>query len=312
MNLDAGSISIVIPTLNAAAYLPDLARAIDAQTRAPSEVLIIDSSSTDGTVAKARSLGWRTIAIPRNEFDHGGTRNLGAQAANGQVLVFMTQDAVPANSEWLEKLTAPLRDSEVGAAFSRQVPRVDASLRERFARLANYPGEARMSRLEDVRLTGIRALFFSNVSSAVRRSSFDEVGGFPSHAILNEDGYFAAKILERGLGVAYEPDSIVVHSHNYGAWMQFKRYFDIGVSHADGPSLMRHASTTTSGASFAKDQLVYLIREKAYAECMLAALDTMAKWAAYNLGRRYTLLPVPARRVLGWNRNYWESAGQLR
>src|SRR5690606_2523154 len=99
---------------------------------------------------------------------------------------------------------------------------------------------------------------------AVRRSTFDEVGGFPSRAILNEDGYFAAKILVSGLGVAYEPDSIVVHSHNYGVGMQFKRYFDIGVSHADGPSLMRQASTTASGASFARNQLAYLVREKAY------------------------------------------------
>lgn len=309
MDIEVDSVSIVIPTLNAAAYLPKLAVAFEEQTKTPEEVLVIDSQSTDSTVEIASSLGWMTKSILRTDFDHGNTRNLGARLTSGRVVIFLSQDALPANADWLESLVAPLQNKAIGATFSRQLPRDEASLREKYARFGSYPEEPAIYSLGDVQRVGIRAMFFSNVSSATRRSTFDGIGGFATRAILNEDGYFAAALLEDGLSVAYVPESQVVHSHDYSVAMQFRRYFDIGVSHADGPTLMRSAATTGAGGKFVRSQLFNLAKEGAYRECVMAVLDTGAKLVAYNLGRRYQSVPVAWRRRFGWNRGYWRRCG---
>lgn len=306
MQSDTYTVSIVIPTLNAARYLPDLASAFDRQTLAPLEILVIDSESTDGTTQLADSLGWSSVTIPRSEFDHGNTRNIGARLTRGDVIVFLTQDALPANPDWLRNLTFPLLEEAVGASFSRQIARDDASLREKYARLSNYPETPTVYSLTDVDRVGVRAIFLSNVSSATRRSTFEEIGGFATRAILNEDGYYAAALLQRGLSVAYVPASVVLHSHSYGAVMQFRRYFDIGVSHVDGPPLMRDAATTGAGLEFAIGQLRYLAGERAFGEACLAVLETGAKALGYNLGKRYRAMPIACRRALGWNSSYWD------
>ena len=299
------TVSIDIPTLEAATHLPALRRAIDSQSLQPLEVVVVDSSSTDATSRLAVEFGWRCAVIQRAAFDHGGTRNLGASLATGDTLVFLTQDALPADEWWLSNLIEPLGEGDVVAAFSRQLPRSDATLREVFTRLKNYPPEGRAFRETDVQGLGIKALFFSNVSSAVTRMAFNEVGGFPERAILNEDGYLATRLLERGYAFRYEATSRVVHSHDYGIGMQFRRYFDIGVSHAEGPPLMRGASATGAGMRFIREQMRYLIDQGAWAEAAQAFVEAGAKYLGYRLGRSHQRLPLRWRRRLGWNTRYW-------
>ena len=99
------SVSVVIPTLNAEPEIEDLLALLEAQTFAPREIIVIDSSSDDHTVeiAKAHPLV-RVIEIQRKDFDHGGTRNLGFNESVGDFVLFMTQDAVPVDEFLLEKL----------------------------------------------------------------------------------------------------------------------------------------------------------------------------------------------------------------
>jgi rhamnosyltransferase len=304
------SISLVIPTLQAEPHLPELRAAIDAQSLPPGEVLVIDSSSDDRTVALASSFGWRTRVIARSEFDHGGTRNLGASLTDGAVLAFLTQDATPADDAWLANLVAPLGHADVAGTFSRQLPRSDARRHEAFAREQSYPAESATFSAGDVERIGIRALFFSNVSSATTREAFDRVGGFPDRVILNEDGYYAARLLAHGYATRYEATSRVLHSHDYGLGMQFRRYFDIGVSHADGPEVMRTARATGAGLRLVRHQLGHLLEHGAWSEAAFTLAEAGAKYAAYQLGRHHRRLPRSWPRHLGWNRRYWDDVAR--
>lgn len=91
------NISIIIPTYNASKYLPDLLKKISAQTVQYDEIIVIDSSSTDNTIDIAKSYGAEIIVIPKEQFDHALTRNTAAAKAKGNILVFFTQDAMPAD-----------------------------------------------------------------------------------------------------------------------------------------------------------------------------------------------------------------------
>ena len=107
------SISVIIPTLNAEKDLPSLLRALRTQTLRPEEILIVDSESADGTVRIAEDaagdLPVRVLSVKRAEFDHGKTRDWALRESTGDTVVFLTQDAVPADESFLENLVWPWR-----------------------------------------------------------------------------------------------------------------------------------------------------------------------------------------------------------
>ena len=115
------NVSVVIPTYNAQKYLPKLLEKLKHQT-VSFELIIIDSSSTDNTHTIVREYTDNIISIPQIEFDHGGTRTKAAKAASGDIIVFLTQDALPCDDHAIEKILEAFEDLNVGAAYGRQLP----------------------------------------------------------------------------------------------------------------------------------------------------------------------------------------------
>ena len=219
------AVSIVVPVINAAGYLPDLFKAFEGQTLAPAEIILVDSNSKDRTREIAGS--WpKARVIPIPEFSHGKARNMGAREARGEFVVLTTQDALPANPCWLQNLLAPFDDPRVAAAYSRQVPRPNASPMERFFLQTHFPpGDSeRRARHPGETLTFARA-FFSNVSAAIRRDLLLKYP-FDESLIMSEDQQVSRDLMNAGYAVIYAPESIVTHSHNYSLRTCFKRYFD--------------------------------------------------------------------------------------
>ena len=91
-------ISVIIPTYNAEDYLPSLLNKLQEQT-VSFELIIIDSSSADKTVEIAKQYTKDVMIIPSAAFDHGGTRTKAAKTASGDVIVFLTQDALPCDND---------------------------------------------------------------------------------------------------------------------------------------------------------------------------------------------------------------------
>lgn len=299
-------ISIIIPTLNASPYLENLLSSLNAQTAKSKEVLVIDSESEDDTVAVARRLGAKTIIIKRKYFNHGGTRNFAATQAKGDIIVFITQDALPESEFFIQNLTAPLSRPYIASSFGRQKPRLDAAPHERFARLFNYPDVPLVKGLEDRKRLGIKTFYCSNVCSSVRRKEFEEVDRFPRRVILNEDMVLTAKLLYRGYKVAYVPNAVVIHSHNYTLVQQFRRYFDIGVSLRENIWILKDVKAEGEGVKFAGKQIHYLIKEGEYRFIPFAVGELFSKYIGFRLGLNYNRLSVPLRKKLSMHSSYWD------
>src|SRR5262249_59518464 len=135
--VSAPSVSVLLLTLDAMPQLPELLRRIGEQRLdARAELVAVDSGSRDGTAELLAARADRVIRIPRERFDHGGTRNLGLDACRGERVALLVQDALPASPEWLAELVAPLGEPRVAGAFSRQLPAPGASALAR----AQLPG----------------------------------------------------------------------------------------------------------------------------------------------------------------------------
>lgn len=219
-------ISVVIPVLNGAEFLDEVLAAVTGQViDEPFEVLVIDSGSTDGSLEiVAAHPGVRLIEIPKSEFGHGRTRNLGVQNTTGELVAFLTQDATPASEHWLAAYRDAFRLApNVGAAFGPHLPRPGVSpimarlLRDHFAQFGGEDGQPV--------LTGADGpIFLSNSNSCISRAAWEKTP-FRDLAYA-EDQAFGADILRNGWLKAFVPDAAANHSHNYGMAESFKRYFD--------------------------------------------------------------------------------------
>ena len=219
------TVSVVIPTLNAAPYIPKLLDALFSQSVLPEQVILVDSNSSD-TTRELASVDSRVQVVPVDAFTHGGARNLGARSATGDVVVFVTQDALPLNTMWLQNLIAPFDDECVAAVCSRQIPRDNASPMERFFLAKRFPEKRTDRNLESVgEDCGYESVLFSDVSGAVRRACLLE-HPFDESLIMGEDQQLSRDLIVAGYTVVYEPKSVVIHSHRYTLWQTFKRYFD--------------------------------------------------------------------------------------
>jgi len=299
-------VSVVIPTLQAGEALRRLIEKLQAQTLTPREILVIDSASTDGTPEIALGCGVRVIGIDRKDFDHGGTRNLAASYAVGEVLVFMTQDAVPAHPEMLERLVAPLEDERIACAYARQEPRPDAGVLERLTRAHLYPEQPDVKWKSDLPRHGIRTFFCSNVCAAYRRDVFEQLGRFPSPVLFNEDLFFAARSIMADYGVAYAADARVVHSHDYTLVQQFRRYFDNGVSMCGNDTVYAWSGVGRSGGGMvlAVSRELIRMRRMRYIPWLIA--ESAAKFVGYQLGKRHRMLPASICRRFTMHRGIWD------
>ena len=223
------NVSVIIPTLNAERWLGRQLEALISQT-VKAEIMVIDSSSTDSTaeIAGRYADQIRLMLISQNRFDHGGTRNFALRQTKGDFVLFLTQDAVPANERYIENLLSAFSDEKVAAAYGRQIAWPDAPEYEKLTRLFNYPETGRVWREEDIPRYGVKSYFFSNASSAFRRTAFEAVGGFDAPITTNEDMMMAAKLLHAGYSLAYQPEAAVWHSHNHTLTEEYRRNVRIG------------------------------------------------------------------------------------
>lgn len=280
------SLSVVIPTLNAVAEIGALLGLIEGQTLRPFEILVVDSSSDDGTAAEvARHPGVELVAIDRKDFNHGSTRDMALKHTSGDFVCFLTQDAVPASDEYLAMLVAPmLADEEIALVSGRQLPKADARRFEQLVRGFNYPDEPSVRGKEDLARYGIKTFFASDVCSCYRRSAYLACGGFDA-VNTNEDMLMAARLVAAGYRVAYEPTAEVYHSHNLTPREQYARNRAVGRFLEEHAGDLMHASEIGEGGRLVKEVSLRLLREGRPGELLAFGADCAARLLGNRKGR---------------------------
>jgi rhamnosyltransferase len=191
------------------------------------EVIAVDSGSTDGTIELLQSYPLRLERIHPDAFHHARTRNFAAGFAQGELLIFLSQDAVPASDLWLSRMIFNFNDPKVGAVYGRQIPKPGSCV-ERQDTLDIVYGTHRVVKDPAHRNgLGYRFYHFSDANAAIRRSVWEGTR-FPEDLKVFEDMGIAKRILDSGWKIVYEPEAAVYHSHNHSTVGLFKRYFDIG------------------------------------------------------------------------------------
>lgn len=302
------SIQIIIPTLNAikdtGSFIDNFKKIMDCGY----DVLVVDSSSSDGTVDEVKKLGAEVFTIPRSEFNHGATRELIRKKYKKDIVVFLTQDVEVVATDFIHYLIKPLFTSDdIVVSYARQIPLDGADIFEAFPRKFNYPEHSHVRSLNDVDKYGIYTFFCSNSCAAYRNSALDEIGGFD--ALMNSEEYFAvAKLLDKGYKIAYVAESVVKHSHSYSLGEGFRRYFDIGYVRAQHPRVQKIVGMAEPrGRVFAKELILQLIKNKQIHFIPYAIVLSATKWLGYRMGHYGHYLPTVIKKKFSAQPEYWSS-----
>ena len=247
--MEKKTVDVIIPAYRPGEGWKQMLRGLEGQTWPVHRLIVMNTGKENWKAAYEKTtIPMEVHHLTREEFDHGKTRDQAARMSRADYLLFMTQDALPEDCHLIEKLVEAMeRDEKIGAAYARQLPREDCRLMEQYTRQFNYPEQSRVKTKADIPTLGIKTFFCSDVCAAYRRDLFEELGGFESPVIFNEDMFFAANAIEHGYGVAYAAEAKVVHSHNYTMRQQFHRNFDLAVSQKQHPEIFEQVSSEAEG-----------------------------------------------------------------
>ncbi|MDD2980157.1 MAG: glycosyltransferase [Hespellia sp.] len=304
--MDSKKIEIVIPTYRPGEELRHIIKRLNKQSYPIEQIHIIDTVAEDTGIA-FDSLGdnIKLTRIMKAEFDHGGTRARGMEESKAEIVVFMTQDALPADTHLIEKLVHCFEDEKVGVAYARQLPKDDCRIIEKYTRSFNYSSCGAVKTAADLDAMGVKTYFCSDVCAAYRKDIYNAVGGFEKKVIFNEDMILAAKLIQSGYKVAYAAEAKVIHSHNYSWRQQFRRNFDLAVSQACHPEIFRNVSSESEGIRLIKKTVSYLLKIRKPWLIFSLIFSSGFKYSGYWLGKHYRKLPMGIIQRCTMNPAYW-------
>lgn len=226
------SCSVVIPTLNAGPLFREVLGKLRAQdVSTPLEIIVVDSGSRDETLAIAEEFAAQVHHVAPGDFNHGLTRNTGIAHSTGDIIVLMTQDALPADNHLITHLMAAYDDPAVGGAYARQMPRSDADCLTARNVTAHLTGQLTPHVRELVPATFAKLApmdryilcNFDNVCSSVRRTVWQEIPFTRND--FGEDLDWSKRALVGGWKIAYVPAAAVIHSHDRPIKYEYKRTY---------------------------------------------------------------------------------------
>lgn len=300
------TVDVIIPAYKPGKEFPELIKKLMKQTVLPQNIFILQTMVDGVPLIQAKEETIHVHPINKAEFDHGKTRAYGASLSKADYILFMTQDAMPADRYMIENLLKGFEHEKVGISYGRQMARKDADILEQMARLHNYPEESLLKTKSDIEHLGIKTYFCSDVCAMYERKLYEELGGFVYPTIFNEDMIMASKVVQAGYGVYYAADAKVIHSHSYTCKQQFVRNFDLGVSQKQYSEVFENISSEKEGAGFAKNTIITLCKKLRFWKAFYFAWQCAFRLAGYKLGLHYDKLSKKMILRCTMNPGYWE------
>lgn len=214
------SITIVIRAYNEGKHIGRLLYGITQQTVKDMETILVDSGSTDGTLAIAARYPVKVVHITPEEFTFGRSLNRGIAAATGDVIVITSAHCYPLYPDWLEQLIKPLTEENVALSYGRQSGGSTNHFSEHQFFRRYFPENSVLQQAHP---------YSHNANAAIKRSLWEQ-NPYNENLTGLEDLAWSSWAMESGYTVAYVAEAEVVHQHEE-TWRQvYKRYKREGIA----------------------------------------------------------------------------------
>lgn len=278
-------VDIICPLYEAENYILNLNDSLLKQENVNiNKIQYVLTKSKDNSEKILRENKLNYILIDKKDFSHSLTREKEAMKSKSDIIVFISQDIVIENTDYLYNLVNPIINGEADACYSRQLTKFDNI--EKYTRESNYPDKSIIKTKDDIEKLGLKTFFFSDASSAVNAKVFKKLNGYDGKNLpINEDMYFAYKLIMNGYKIKYCADSVCYHSHNFKLKELYDRYKLTGRFFKEN-SYIDNFGTNKSGGGLAKYILKRAIKDKNIKVLIRFVPDMVARYIGMKVGKR--------------------------
>ena len=245
---------------------------------------ITEEGDLSAVIGKIEAAGFGYFLVSKAEFSHSLTREKAIRDyCESDVVVMLSQDVRLTNDRAFFELASSINE-QVVYAYGRQV--CPKKTIEHYVREKNYGQISHTVSAADVPGMQLGAFFASDAFAAYHRPTFLALGGYGGvHMMMNEDMYYAKKVIDRGYQKGYVATAVVEHSHNYSPKEQYARYRAVGQWFAKHPQFDNY-KTTNSGV-----RLALYVLKRALRECNVPVLfrflpDMLARYLGMKKGKK--------------------------
>lgn len=275
-------VSVICPVYNGEIYLKKLFEKIRKQKKIESlEIIVPVSNSTDNSFQEAKKYANKVYKV--KNFNHGKTRHEAALKAKGEYLVFISQDIMPVDDLWLYNLIKDLKE-DIIASFSKQISYKEHGEIEKLIREFNYPDNRRVCNIGNSKINGRKNIFYSDVSSAILKKEFFELGGYNFLVPTSEDNILSNNIIKSGKTFIYQPESKIYHSHKLTLKDSYYRYKAIGKFEKLYSQEIDFSETNGEGKKLVLFVLRELLRKAKLISICYFGVDILVRLLGYRKG----------------------------
>lgn len=279
------NIDIICPLYNASSYLLNLYNNLINQKKVNiNKILFLLTESTDNTLDILNENNFNYELIKKVEFSHSLTREKYALMSDSDIIVFITQDIIPKDDNWLYELVNPIINKEAEATYSRQITKYNNI--EKYTREFNYPLYDILKSKNSINEMGLKTFFTSDASAAIKTSIFKQINGYDhKKLVINEDMYLAYKLIMNNYKIKYCSKSVIYHSHKFTLKQLYNRYYDTGVFMKNNP-LIKKYGIVKSGGGMAKYILKRAIKEVNFKVLFSFIPNMLARYLGMKAGEK--------------------------
>ncbi|HKZ87370.1 MAG TPA: glycosyltransferase [Anaerolineae bacterium] len=217
------SISVVVCSYNGARTLRDCLEGLRKLEYPSFEVIVVDDGSTDGTAAMANEYGFRVISTAQRGLSNA--RNTGMEAATGEIVAYIDDDARP-DPHWLTYLAATFLNTAHAGVGGPNLASLDDGLVAEC--IANVPGNP-----VHILLSDREAEHIPGCNMAVRKACLEAIGGFdPQYRVAGDDVDVCWRLQQRGWTLGFSPAAVVWHHRRNSARAYWKQQYGYGRAEA--------------------------------------------------------------------------------
>lgn len=275
------SVSVIIPVYNRSEELSECLSSLKSidYPRERLEIIVVDDASQDQSAAVARRYGVRLFIQPHNQ-GQSAARNIGASAAEGEIIAFIDSDCI-ADPQWIKELVPYFQDPRIALVGGY----VDTYYREKPLDRYEEACSALNMGSEQVLGQGNQSVFYvPTCNMLIRKNDYRQIGGLDESLRVGEDVDLCWRLMARGHHLAYIPQGKVKHKHRNRFLSAHLRRFDYGTSeavlYARFPQIAKKFPWQPGGVSVILALLVTLAATTAYGVMVILAIlavETAAK-----------------------------------
>jgi glycosyltransferase involved in cell wall biosynthesis len=210
-------VAIVATLLNEEAALPEFLDSLQAQTRTPDEIILVDGGSSDKSCEIIRNYiakGMRINLIEAPKANRSKGRNVGIQAAK-QPIIAVCDVGCRCAPDWLEKIVAPLEHGKAEVACGYYQPEA-VTLIERAVAAATVPSAQEVDP---------KTFLPSSRSVAFLHEAWERAGGYPEYTPEAEDTLFDMHLKEGGERFVFVPEALVFWRQQGSLTKTFRQFY---------------------------------------------------------------------------------------